>query len=176
MDGVYRGVAIAGALVMIAGVLLTIVQLRGERTFSWLSVLLAGAGAGASLAVCILVLDITLEKVAVVLLLAGGALLGAFVGTKIPLFNRGGVILSKSAGWHTAPPGLAIAAFEIAGVKESGDGIVLSLAALYAATAFTVAACVLLLLRRARLSSSQTVGTQARVAQESSVVAPRPRY
>jgi hypothetical protein len=166
VDGFYRVVAILGAFVMIAGVLLTIVQLRGERPFSSLSVLLAGAGAGGSLAVCILVLDITLEKVAVVLLLAGGALLGAFVGTKIPLFNRGGVVLSKAAGWHTAPAGLAIAAFEIAGVKESADGVVLSLAALYAATAFAIAACVLLLLRRARLAGGQPMETQAQVVRE----------
>ena len=66
----------------------------------------------------------------------------------------------------TAPPGLAIAAFEIAGVKESADGVVLSLAALYAATAFTVAACVLLLLRRTRLAGGQPMEAQAPVVGE----------
>jgi hypothetical protein len=161
VDGLYRVVAIAGAIVVTASVLVTIVWLQGERPFSSLSVLLAGAGAGGSLAVYMLALDITLERVAVALLLTAGAVLGGFVGTKIPVYDRGGVVFAKAAGWHVAPPGLAVAAFQIAGVRESADGVILSLAAVYAATGFAVAASVLLLVRRARLSTTQPIERQA---------------
>jgi len=149
VDSFYRGVAIAGAIVVVASVLLTIVRLQGERPFSSLSALLAGAGAAGSLAVYMLVLDMALKDAWVIGLLAGGGVLGAFVGLKIPLYSRDGVVFSRAAGWHLAPPGLAVAAFQVSGVRESPDGVVLSLAAVYAATAFAIAASVCLLLRRA---------------------------
>jgi len=165
MDGFYHVVAIGGAIVVTASVLMTIVRLQGERPFSALSALLAGAGAGGSLAVYVLVLDINLEKTAVLSLLAGGAALGALVGAKIPLYDRGGIVVARAAGWHVAPPGLAVAAFQIAGVQESADGVILSLAALYAATAFAVAASMVLLLRRtARASTPHTVEQPASTA------------
>jgi hypothetical protein len=141
-------VAIAGAIVVVASVLLTIVRLQGERPFSSLSALLTGAGAAGSLAVYILMLDIALKDAAVVGLLIGGGVLGALVGLKIPLHSRDGIVFSKAAGWHLAPPGLAVAAFQVMGVRESVDGIILSFAALHAATGFSVAACALLLARR----------------------------
>ena len=154
VDSFYRGVAIAGAIVVVASVLLTIVRLQGERPFSSLSALLAGAGVAGSLAVYILMLDIALKDAAVVGLLIGGGVLGALVGLKIPLYSRDGVVFSKAAGWHLAPPGLAAAAFQVSGVRESPDGVILSLAALYAATALCD--------RRFRLSPPPSRGRSAR--------------
>ena len=165
MDSFYRGVAIAGAIVVVASVLLTIVRLQGERPFSSLSALLAGAGAAGSLAVYILMLDIALKDAAVVGLLIGGGVLGSFVGLKIPLYSRDGVVFSRAAGWHLAPPGLAVAAFQVSGVRESPDGVILSLAAVYAATAFAIAASVCLLLRRAAAAPVAKVAEQPISAQ-----------
>jgi hypothetical protein len=165
VDSFYRGVAIAGAIVVVASVLLTIVRLQGERPFSSLSALLAGAGAAGSLAVYILMLDIALKDAWVIGLLAGGGVLGAFVGLKIPLYSRDGVVFSRAAGWHLAPPGLAVAAFQVSGVRESPDGVVLSLAAVYAATAFAISASVCLLLRRAAAAPVAKVAEQPIPAQ-----------
>jgi hypothetical protein len=165
VDSFYRGVAIAGAIVVVASVLLTIVRLQGERPFSSLSALLAGAGAAGSLAVYILMLDIALKDAAVVGLLIGGGVLGALVGLKIPLHSRDGIVFSKAAGWHLAPPGLAVAAFQIAAVRGSMDGVILSMAALYAATALAIAASVCLLLRRAAAAPVAKVAEQPIPAQ-----------
>ena len=159
MDSFYRVVAIAGAIVVVASVLLTIVRLQGERPFSSLSALLAGVGAAGSLAVYMLVLDMALKDAWVIGLIAGGGVVGAFVGLKIPLYSRDGVVFSRAAGWHLAPPGLAVAALQVSGVRESPDGAILSLGAVYAATAFAVVASVLLLLRRiARGAAPQVAG------------------
>ncbi len=123
VDSFYRGVAIAGAIVVVASVLLTIVRLQGERPFSSLNALLAGVAAAVSLAVYILMLDIALKDAAVVGLLIGGGVLGALVGLKIPLYSRDGIVFSKAAGWHLAPPGLAVAAFQISrGPRLDGWG------------------------------------------------------
>ncbi len=165
MDSFYRIVAIAGAIVVVASVLLTIVRLQGERPFSSLSALLAGVAAAGSLAVYILVLDIALEDAAVVGLLIGGGVLGALVGLKIPLYSRDGVVFSRAAGWHLAPPGLAVAAFQVTGVQGSPDGVIFSLAAVYAATAFAIAASVCLLLRRAAAAPVANVAKQPLPAQ-----------
>jgi len=148
MDDFYRGVAIAGAALVAIGALWTVVRLHRERPFSALGTLMAGAGAALSLAIYRLVIDIDLKEEATWGLLAGGALAGAFLGTKIPLYRRGDRVFSKAAGWHLALPAAAIAAFQVMGVRESVDGIILGFAALHAATAFAVAASALLLVRR----------------------------
>lgn len=148
MDDFYRVVAIAGAALVAVGALWTVARLQREHPFSSLGTLVAGAGAALSLVIYILIIDFDLKKEATWGLLAGGALAGAFLGTKIPLYRRGNTVLSRAAGWHLALPAAAIAAFQIMGVRESVDGIILSFAALHAATAFAVAACALLLVRR----------------------------
>ena len=148
MDDFYRVVAIAGAAMVAVGALWTVARLQREHPFSSLGTLVAGAGAALSLVIYILIIDFDLKKEATWGLLAGGALAGAFLGTKIPLYRRGNTVLSRAAGWHLALPAAAIAAFQIMGVRESVDGIILSFAALHAATAFAVAACALLLVRR----------------------------
>jgi len=148
MDDFYRVVAIAGAALVAVGALWTVARLQREHPFSSLGTLVAGAGAALSLVIYILIIDFDLKKQATWGLLAGGALAGAFLGTKIPLYRRGNTVLSRAAGWHLALPAAAIAAFQIMGVRESVDGIILSFAALHAATAFAVAACALLLVRR----------------------------
>jgi len=147
MDDFYRVVAIAGAALVAASALWTVVRLQREHPFSSLGTLVAGAGAALSLVIYILIIDFDLKKEATWGLLAGGALAGAFLGTKIPLYRRGNGVFSRAAGWHLALPAAAIAAFQIMGVRESVDGIILSFAALHAATAFAVAACALLLVR-----------------------------
>jgi len=147
MDDFYRVVAIAGAALVAVGALWTVVRLQREHPFSSLGTLVAGAGAALSLVIYILIIDFDLKEEATWGLLAGGALAGAYIGTKIPLYRRGDTILSRAAGWHLALPAAAIAAFQIMGVRESVDGIILSFAALHAATAFAVAACALLLVR-----------------------------
>ena len=159
-DDLYHGIAIAGAVIVIVSVLLAIVRLQRERPFSSLSALLAGVGAGGSLAVYMLVLDMALKDGWVIGLLAGGSVLGALAGTKVPLYKRGGIVFSKAAGWHLAPPGLAVAAFQISGVRESPDGVIISLGAVYAASAFAIAASVLLLLRRIARGSGARVAEQ----------------
>jgi len=151
VDDFYRVVAIAGAALIVIGALWTAVRLQREHPFSGLSTLVAGAGTALSLVIYVLIVDFDLKVEAVWGLLAGGALAGALLGTKIPLYRRGDAVLSKAAGWHLALPAAAIVAFQVMGVRESVDGIILSFAALYAATAFAVAACTLLLLRRLAL-------------------------
>ena len=148
MDDFYRFVAIAGAALVVVGALWTVVRLQREHPFSSLSTLVAGAGAALSLVIYILIIDFDLKKEATWGLLAGGALAGAFLGAKIPLYRRGDSVLSRAAGWHLALPAAAIAAFQVMGVRESIDGIIFSFAALHAATGFAVAACALLLIRR----------------------------
>ena len=147
MDDFYRVVAIAGAALVVVGALSTVVRLQRERPFSSLGTLIAGAGAALSLVIYILIIDFDLKTEATWGLLAGGALAGAYIGAKIPLYRRGNTVLSRAAGWHRALPAAAIAAFQIMGVRESVDGIILSFAALHAATTFAVAACALLLVR-----------------------------
>jgi hypothetical protein len=148
MDDFYRVMAIAGAAVVAAGALWTVVRLQREHPFSWLGTFMAGAGVAVSLVIYILIVDIELKQEAVWGLLGGGALAGAFLGARIPLYRRESAVVSKAAGWHLALPAVAIAAFQVMGVRESIDGIILSFAALHAATAFAVAACALLLVRR----------------------------
>ncbi len=155
MDDFYRGVAIAGAALVLISALWTVVRLQRERPFSSLGTLMAGAGAALSLVILILIVDIDLKEEATWGLLAGGALAGAFLGTKIPLYRRGDSVLCRAAGWHLALPAAAIAAFQVMGVRESVDGIILSFAALHAATAFAVAASVLLLVRRVAVRPTQ---------------------
>jgi hypothetical protein len=147
MDDFYRIVAIAGAALVVVSALWTVVRLQREHPFSSLGTLIAGAGAALSLVIYILIIDFDLKKEATWGLLAGGALAGAFLGAKIPLYRRGNTVLSRAAGWHLALPAVAVAAFQIMGVRESVDGIILSFAAIHAATAFAVAACALLLIR-----------------------------
>lgn len=148
MDDFYRVLALVGAGIVVAGALWTIARLQREHPFSWLGTLMAGAGAVASLALYILIVDIDLKAGAAWGLLGGGALAGALFGVRLPLYRRGDAVLSKAAGWHLALPPAAIAAFQVMGVRESVDGIILSFAALHAATGFAVGACALLLLRR----------------------------
>jgi hypothetical protein len=155
VDGFYRFVAIAGAALVVMSALWTVVRLQRERPFSSLGTLIAGAGAALSLVILILIVDIDLKEEATWGLLAGGALAGAFLGTKIPLYRRGDRVFSKAAGWHLALPAAAIAAFQVMGVRQSVDGIILSFAALHAATAFAVAASALLLVRRVTVRPTQ---------------------
>jgi hypothetical protein len=163
VDDFYRVVAVAGAALVAAGALWTVVRLQRERPFSSLGTLIAGAGAALSLVIYILIVDIDLKEEATWGLLAGGAAAGAFIGTKIPLYQRGDTVLSRAAGWHLALPAAAIAAFQVMGVRESVDGIILGFAALHAATAFAVAASALLLVRRlvARPARSPAEGRAA---------------
>lgn len=165
MDDFYRVIALVGAAVIVLSALWTLARLQGERPFSWLGTLIAGAGAAASLVVYVLIVDIELKEEATWGLLAGGALAGVLFGTRIPLYRRGDAVLSKAAGWHLALPAAAIAAFQVMGVRESVDGIILSFAALHAATGFAVAACALLLVRRlaARPAATSTEGEPAPV-------------
>ena len=166
MDGFCRFVAIAGAAVVAVGALWTVVRLQRERPFSLLGTLIAGAGVALSLVIYVLIIDIHLKKEATWGLLAGGALAGAFIGTQIPLYRRGDSVVSRAAGWHLALPAAAIAAFQVMGVRESADGVILSFAALYAATAFAVAACALLLVRRlAGVPPARLVGPYAPAAE-----------
>jgi hypothetical protein len=148
VDDFYRVMAIVGAGLIVLSALWTVVRLQGERPFSWLSTVIAGAGAAVSLVIYLLIVDIELKEGATWGLLAGGALAGALFSARLPLYRRGDAVLSKAAGWHLALPPAAIAAFQVMGVRESVDGVILSFAALHAATGFTVAACVLLLVRR----------------------------
>jgi hypothetical protein len=172
VDNVYHVIAVAGAVAVTGGALLTIIRLQAERPFSSLRALLTGAGTAGSLAVYVLVLDITLKQAAVGGLVAGGAVLGALAGTKVPLYRRDGAVFSRAAGWHLAPPGLAIAAFQVEGLRGSPDGVILSMAAVYAATAFAVAASVLLLIRRvAQIAPAAVVERNASVAAPSSTTA-----
>jgi hypothetical protein len=147
VDDFYRVIALTGAGLIALSALWTVASLQKEHAFSGLSTLMAGAGAAASLVIYILIIDFDLKDEAAWGLLAGGALAGALFGARIPLFRRGDAILSRAAGWHLALPAAAIAAFQVTGVQESTDGIILSFAALHAATGFAVAACALLLIR-----------------------------
>jgi hypothetical protein len=148
VDDFYRVIALAGAGLVVISALWSVIKLQREHSFSGLSTLTAGAGAAVSLVMYILIIDFDLKDEAAWGLLAGGALAGALFGAKIPLYRRGDAILSRAAGWHLALPAAAVAAFQVMGVRESVDGIILSFAALYAATGFAVAACALLLIRR----------------------------
>jgi hypothetical protein len=148
VDDFYRVIALTGAGLIALSALWTVVRLQKEQPFSGLSTLMAGAGAAVSLVIYILIIDFDLKDEAAWGLLAGGALAGALFGTRIPLYRRGDAVVSRAAGWHLALPAAAIAAFQVMGVQESVDGIILSFAALYAATGFAVAACALLLVRR----------------------------
>jgi len=151
VDDFYRVIALAGAGLIVISALWTVIKLQREHPFSALSTLIAGAGAAASLVIYILIIDFDLKDEAAWGLLAGGALAGALFGARIPLYRRGDAIVSRAAGWHLALPPAAIAAFQVMGVQESVDGIILSFAAIHAATGFAVAACALLLIRRAGL-------------------------
>ena len=175
MDDFYRVIAIGGAALIVASALWTVVRLQRERPFSWLATLIAGAGAAISLVIYVLIVDVELKEGATWGLLAGGALAGAFFGIRIPLYRRGDRILSRAAGWHLALPPAAIAAFQVMGVRESVDGIILSFAALYAATGFTVAACALLLVRRlaARPAAAPAAGEPAPVPAATEPQCPR---
>jgi uncharacterized membrane protein len=148
VDDFYRVIAIAGAGLVVLSAMWTLVRLQGERPFSWMGTVIAGAGAAISLVIYVLIVDVELKDEATWGLLAGGALAGALVGMRIPLYQRGDTVLSRWAGWHLALPPAAIAGFQVMGVRESVDGIILSFAALHAATGFAVAACALLLIRR----------------------------
>lgn len=147
MDHLYRVIALTGAGLIAVSALWTVARLQREHPFSGLSTLMAGAGAAASLIIYVLIVDFELKEEAVWGLLAGGALAGALFGTRIPLYRRGDAVLSRAAGWHLALPAAAIAAFQVTGVQESIEGVILSFAALHAATGFAVAACALLLVR-----------------------------
>jgi uncharacterized membrane protein len=147
VDDFYRVIALTGAGLIALSALWTVARLQREHPFSMLSTLTAGAGAAVSLVIYILIIDFDLKDEAVWGLLAGGALAGALFGARIPLYRRADAIVSRAAGWHLALPAAAIAAFQVMGVRESVDGIILSFAALYAATGFAVAACALLLVR-----------------------------
>jgi len=116
MDDVYKVIAIASAAFIVLLGLWTALRLHKERPFSALSVLLAGAGAAISLAIYLLIVDIELKEEATWGLLAGGALAGAFFGSRIPLYHRGDTVVSRAAGWHLALPAAAIAAFQVTGV------------------------------------------------------------
>ena len=83
MDDFYRVVAIGGAALVAIGALWTVVRLHRERPVSALGTLMAGAGAALSLVIYRLIIDIDLKDEATWGLLAGGALAGAFLGTKI---------------------------------------------------------------------------------------------
>jgi len=148
VDDFYEVIALGGAGLVVAGALWTVVRLQREQPFSPLGTLIAGASAAISLAIYLLIVDIELKEEATWGLLAGGALAGAFLGSKIPLYRRGDAVVSRAAGWHLALPAAAIAAFQVMGVRESVDGIILSFAALHAATGFAVVASALLLIRR----------------------------
>ena len=148
MDDLYRAIALGTAALIVAIALLAIVRLQREHRFSGFGTVMSGVGAAVGLGLYILLIDIDLKKEATWGLLAGGALVGAFFGTRIPLYEREGIVVAKAAGWHMALPSAAIATFQVMGVRESVDGIILSFAALHAAAGFAVAACALLLLRR----------------------------
>jgi hypothetical protein len=148
VDDFYRVIALTGAGLIAVSALWTVARFQREHPFSALSTLIAGAGAAVSLVIYILIIDFDLKDEAAWGLLAGGALAGALVGARIPLYRRGDAIVSRAAGWHLALPAGAIAAFQVTGVQESTDGIILSFAALHAATGFAVAAGALLLIRR----------------------------
>lgn len=168
MDDFYRVIAIVGAGLVVVSALWTVVRLQGERPFSWLGTVIAGAGAAVSLVIYVLIVDLELKDEATWGLLAGGALAGALVGTRIPLYRREDTVLSRWAGWHLALPPAAIAGFQVMGVRESVDGIILSFAALHAATGFTVAACAVLLIRRlgARPAAAPAAGQPVPVTAE----------
>jgi hypothetical protein len=148
VDDFYRVVAILGAVIILVSALWTVVRLHREHPLSPVSILIAAAGTAISLVIYILIVDIELKQWAVWGLLGGGALVGVFFGMTIPVYRRGNTVLSRAAGWHLALPPMAIAAFQVMGVRQSVDGIILSYAALYAATAMAVAACAVLLIRR----------------------------
>lgn len=169
MNTLYHVIAVAGVLAVIAGALLGVARLQAERPFSSLSALLAGATTAGSLAVYLLAIDLGLKQAWTMGLLCGGAAFGALVGSRIPLYDRQGVVLCRASGWHLAPPGLAIAAFQIEGLRGSPDGTITSLAAVYAATAFTVAASLVLLLRRGARRQAGVVAEEPVAATEPQV-------
>jgi hypothetical protein len=152
VDGLYQVIAVGGAVLVVATGLWTAVRLHGERPFSMMSAMLAGATPALSLVIYAAMLEVDLKTEYVWGLLAGGAGAGAVLGTAIPIYSRGPDVLTRAAGWHLLLPWLAIAAIQVMGVRESFEGLVLSLAALYAATAFAVAAMAVLLVRRRGIS------------------------
>lgn len=148
MDDVYKVIAIASAAFIVLGGLWTALRLHKETPFSALSVVLAGAAPVIALLIYRLTLDVELKDEAVGGLLAGGAVAGLLFARSIPVYAGGPAVLVRASGWHLLPPMLAMAAVQVTGVRESFEGIVLALAGLYAATAFTVAGSALLLVRR----------------------------
>lgn len=148
MDSVYEVIAIGSAAFIVLMGLWTALRLHGERPFSVLSVLLAGAGPVVALVIYSLTLDIDLKQEAVWGLLAGGAAAGLILGRAIPVYAREDRVFTRVSGWHLLPPMLAIAAIQVTGVQESAEGIILALAGLYAAAAFTVSTSGFLLVRR----------------------------
>jgi hypothetical protein len=148
MDDVYDVIAIASAAFIVLAGLWTAFRLHGERPFSMSSVLLAGAGPVIVLVIYSLTLDVDLKQTAVWALLGGGAAAGLLFARTIPVYASGPGVVTRASGWHLLPPMLAMAAIEVTGARESFEGLVLALAGLYAATAFAVAASVLLLVRR----------------------------
>ncbi|MDI6858702.1 MAG: zinc ribbon domain-containing protein [Dehalococcoidia bacterium] len=166
MDEVYQAIALIAAAVAVLGALTTVLRLHGERPFSALGVIVAALGALAAVVLYSLTFDVELKQEAISGLVAGGAVAGLVLGFKLPLYVGGGSVVSRMAGWHLALPGLAVAALQIEGVRGSMDGVVFSLAALYAATALAVAACAALLLRRVGLRQARVIAAEETQAQE----------
>lgn len=148
MDDVYKAIAIASAVFIVLGGLWTALRLHKENPFSPLSVLLAGGSPVIALVIYRLTLDVDLKQEAVLGLLAGGAVVGLLFARSIPIYTLGPSVIARASGWHLLPPMLAMTAIQVTGVRESSEGIVLALAGMYAATAFTVVASALLLIRR----------------------------
>lgn len=164
MDEVYQAIALIAAGLAVLGALVTVLRLHGERPFSAVGVIVAALGAVAVVVLYSFAFEVELKQEAIWGLIAGGAMAGLALGFKLPLYVDGGSVVSRMAGWHLALPGLAVAALQIEGVRGSMDGVVFSLAALYAATAFAVAACAALLLRRVGLRPGAAVGANAVIA------------
>jgi hypothetical protein len=148
MGDTYNAIAIASAAVIVLLALWTGVRMHAERQLSNIGVLLSAGSAVLALVIYELTLDVDLKWEAILGLLTGGAAIGIFAGRSIPLYIRQSRPVVRKSGWHLVPAMLAIAALQVTGARESFEGIVLALAALYATTAFGAIACVVLLVRR----------------------------
>ncbi len=142
-------VAIGSGALAIAAASWTALRLAGPRPFSSFALLVSAGGAGLTLVLPALAFGIVLKPPVVVALVAGGAILGILAGSAPRLArDTSGRVLVRGGSWHALPLGLAVAAMQVTGVLGSLDGVVLSVAALHAATAFVVAAVIALLARR----------------------------
>lgn len=162
MDDTYNAVAIVSAAVIVLLALWTALRMHAERPFSSVGVLLSAAGAVLALVIYELTLDVDLKMEAIIGLVAGGAVAGLFTGRLIPLQPRQSGVLVRASGWHLVPPMLAIAALQVTGGRESFEGVVIALAALYATTAFAVIACAVLLVRHSRVQPAAAPAIEPR--------------